>query len=138
MRRRPDATTRWLLKDQQSSGLTLGEYELLHGVVFEELPLPSPATQRIRRHERSFEDMDGGEIKPRPKTPRAPKVTPAPRGTMSPEMAEARRAFYAQEKMVGPLQFTCVSCGGPVDSYPADQRIVCAGCRHQLIDLAGG
>jgi hypothetical protein len=137
MRRRPDATTRRLLEDQRSSGLTLGEYELLHGVVFEELPLPSPATQRIRRHERSLENMDGGDIKPRAKALAVPKASPAPRVTMTPEMAEARRAFYQLERLIGsPL--ACVTCGNPISDDPTNQLITCSNCHRQLVELAQG
>lgn len=44
----------WFLDDAKSQGLTLSEYERKYGLILSydrEMPLPSPAEQRIRRNE---------------------------------------------------------------------------------------
>ena len=125
--RKPDLTTTWFIEDQKRSGLTLGEYERQHGIILEELPLPSPATQRIRR----------GETKKgasrRTNTERAPQ---SPQGTMSPEMSAARRAYYEGERLVG-SPIACVGCGGWITNDVTRTDLLCDGCAF-LADEAGG
>lgn len=49
-----DPATQWLLDDAKRQGLTLSEYERQYGVILSldgDMPLPSPAEQRIGRNE---------------------------------------------------------------------------------------
>lgn len=137
MRRRPDAATKWLLRDFEESGLPLGEWETERGIILDELPLPSPAAQRIRRHERSFQTLDGnGRPRRQPRAAlRMPKATPAPRGTVSKEMSQARREWLRQERILWSA-LPCASCGTDMLTEKWDTRITCASCRRQIVELA--
>ena len=139
--RRPDSTTRWLLQDQQSSGLSLSEYERQHSLIFEELPRPSPATQRIRRHETRGGAMDDDSISQA--RSRAKRRTRLPKGPglvresdMASDMAAARREFYATEKLMGGSGLSCVVCGNSLPEEEFSQLLTCDACHGQLVQRA--
>ena len=60
----PDPALEWLLADQESSGLTVSEYERLHGIILEndDGPLTSRPGRRARRHEITAGLMTDGDI----------------------------------------------------------------------------
>ena len=136
MRRRPDGTTRWLLQDQQSSGLSLSEYEKAHGIIFEELPRPSPASQRIRRHEVSSGSMHDEDVlrlnRKRRKTLPVGPATPNVR-EMSPEMAAARKKLRTIEALLD-SPISCVVCGSALPDEEYSQLLTCGYCHGQLRD----
>ena len=60
----PDPALEWLLADQESSGLTISEYERQYGVILENAdgPLTSRPGRRARRHEITAGLMTDGDI----------------------------------------------------------------------------
>ena len=57
-----DTALDWFLEDAKRQGLSLAEYERRYDIILAEGARPSPAAQRIRRHEISGGLMRDGEI----------------------------------------------------------------------------
>ena len=57
-----DSSLDWFLEDAKRQGLSLAEYERRYGIILAEGARPSPAAQRIRRHEISGGLMRDGDI----------------------------------------------------------------------------
>lgn len=60
--RMADTALEWFLADAKRQGLSLAEYERRYDLILSEGALPSPAAQRIRRHELLGGLMRDGEI----------------------------------------------------------------------------